>query len=234
MAAGLTFAPIRGKRMRITRLDECGAPVVGPATTRVSKGFVSVGLSPQYEDGETVTIKDADGDIDINEPADSRLTAMSAEIAFTRVDPDLVSLITGNQTIVDAAARGVGFRMDGGIPVLGGWALEVWTGIGGQECAGLANFGYTLLPFLRGGKIGDFTIEDGAASFSISSTTRENSQWGAGPYDVVHTVAGANGGAPTVPGPLLTEVGPKTHFHLQITSVAPPEVTEGLVALAAA
>jgi hypothetical protein len=36
MVAGKLFAPIRGSKMRITRLDECGVPVAGPATTRVS------------------------------------------------------------------------------------------------------------------------------------------------------------------------------------------------------
>src|SRR5205085_2449421 len=136
-------------------------------------------------------------------------------IAFTRVDPDLVSLITGNQTVVDHAAAAVGFRLSGGIPILGGWALEVWTDLAGQVCEGAKAYGYTLLPFLRGGKVGDFSIEDGAASFSITSTTREASAWGVGPYDVVHTAAGA-----TVPGPLLAEIGSKDHFHLQLTTVA--------------
>lgn len=225
---GKTFAPIRGKRMRITRLDDCGKPVVGAATTRVSKGFVSVALSPQYEDGEAVRIKNADGEVDINEPADSTLTGLAATIVFTKVDPDLVSLITGNETVVDHAASAVGFRLSGKIDVVGGWALEVWSDLAGQVCEGAKAYGYSLVPFLRGGKLADFTLEEGAASFSVSSNTREASGWGVGPYDVIHTAAGA-----TNPGPLLTAIKPKDHFHLQLTTVAPPEVTEGLVALAA-
>lgn len=227
MPAGQTFAPIKGRRMRITRLDECGVPVVGAATTRVSKGFVSVALSPQYDDGEAVTVKDASGDIDINEPADPTLIGMAATITFTRVDPDLVSLITGNQTVLDQAATAVGFRLSGAIPVLGGWGLEVWSDLSGQVCDGAKAYGYTLLPYLRGGKVGDLTHEAGAVSFSLSSTTREASGWGTGPYDVVHTGAGA-----TLPGKLTTAIGPKDHFHLQMTTVEPPAVTAGLVALA--
>jgi hypothetical protein len=226
--SGQTFAPIKGRRMRITRLDECGAPVIGPKTTRVSKGFVSVALSPQYDDGEAIAVKDAAGDLDINEPADPTLMSVAATITFTRVDPDLVSLITGNQTVTDAAAKGVGFRLSGGIPVLGGWALEVWSDLAGQLCEGAKAYGYTLLPYFRGGKVGDVSIENGAASFSVSSNTREASLWGAGPYDVVHTGVGN-----TVPGPLLDEIGTKDHYHMQLTTVAPPEVTDGLIALAA-
>jgi len=32
-----TIAPIRGKRMRLTRVDECGRPQVGAASTLVTK-----------------------------------------------------------------------------------------------------------------------------------------------------------------------------------------------------
>ena len=230
MAAGKTFAPIRGRRMRITRLDECGAPVVGPTSVRVSKGFVTVGLSPQYEDADAISVTNAAGEVDFNEQGDSTLTSMQAEVAFTRVDPDLISLITGSQTVVDKAAAAVGFRMSGGAPILGGWALEVWSDLGGQACAGGRSYGYFLLPFLRGGKLGDFTIENGAASFSVTSNTREGSQWGVGPYDVALT--GGTAEAP-VPGPLLAEVGERDHFHMEAVQVAPPAETAGLVALAA-
>lgn len=228
MAAAKVFAPIKGRRMRITRLDECGAPVIGTSTTRVSKGFVSVALSPQYEDAETVRVKNAAGEVDFNEPGDASLLGMAATVTFTRVDPDLVSLITGSQTILDGDATAVGFRMSGGIPILGGWALEVWSDLAGQVCAGAKAYGYTLLPYLRGGKIGDFTLENGAASFSVSSVTREGAQWGTGPYQVVHSGPGA-----TVPAKLLTAIGTKDHFHLQLTTVAPPAESAGLVALAA-
>jgi hypothetical protein len=222
------FAPIRGRRMRITRLDECGAPVLGPASTRVSKGFVSIGLSPQYEDPDAISVTNASGEIDFNELGDSTLTSMEAEIAFTRVDPDLFSLITGVQTVLDGAATATGFRMAGGVPVLGGWALEAWTDLGGQACAGARSYGYALLPFLRGGKISDFTVENDVASFSITSNTREGSQWGTGPYNVVMSTA-----ATPAPAKLVSPIGDRDHFHLEVTQLAPPAETAGLIALAA-
>lgn len=230
MVAGKTFAPIRGRRMRITRLDECGAPVIGAASTRVSKGFVSVGLSPQYETADTINLTNAAGEIDFNEPGDNTLTSMQVEVAFTRVDPDLFSLITGSQTVVDGAAAAVGMRLEGGLPVLGGWALEVWSDLGGQVCSGSKAYGYFLLPFLRGGTIGDFSIENGAASFTVTSNTREGSQWGTGPYLVANSAIDP---APAVPAKLGVAIGSKTHLHLQVTPVAPPVETAGLVALAA-
>jgi hypothetical protein len=61
------------------------------------------------------------------------------------------------------------------------------------------------------------------------SRTRENSGWGTGPYNVLDT-----GTPPTsTPAELLTPIGPKDHFHMQETTLAPPAETAGLVALAA-
>jgi hypothetical protein len=229
MPAGKTFAPLRGKRMRITKLDECGVPVLGPASTRVSKGFVSIAMSPQYQDATAISVVNASGETDFTDAGDDEVTGMQATITFTRVDPDLYSLISGHQVVVDGAATAVGFRLSGGNPVTGGWALESWSDLGGQACAGLRSYGYFLLPYLRGGRLGDFTLENGAASFSMVSRTRENAGWGTGPYDVLNT---GTVEAP-VPGPLLSAIGPKDYFHLQETNLAPPAETAGLVALAA-
>jgi hypothetical protein len=220
--------PIRGKRMRLTRLDECGVPVIGTASTLVTKGFISLGLSPQYEDGESITQPNADGDLEINEPADSMLSRVDAAGAFIGVHPDVVEMLTGNPVVLDNIGNAVGFRLQGGIPILGGWAVEVWTGLAGQLCAGSPAYGYSVLPFLRGGKIGDVSIENAAVNLTISSSTRENPGWDVGPYDVV-----MNGTAPGTPGPLLAPIGPLDHWHMQLTTVAPPAITAGLVALAA-
>lgn len=220
--------PIRGKRMRLTRLDECGVPVAGPASTLVTKGFISLGLSPQYEDGETITQANAEGDYEVNEPADSWLTRIDVEGAFIGVHPDVVEMLTGNPVVLDGTGNAVGFRLQGGAPILGGWAVEVWTGLAGQICtSGVPAYGYSLLPFLRGGKIGDVTIENGALNLTISSSTRENPGWDVGPYDVV--LAGTG---PALPAPLISVIGARDHWHMQRTEVAPPTVTAGTVALA--
>jgi hypothetical protein len=220
--------PIRGTRMRLTRLDACGVPVIGSASTKVTKGFISIGLSPQYEDGETIVQPNAQGDLEINEPADSYLARLDVEAALIGADPDIVELLSGNPVVLDAGGNAVGFRMQGGAPILGGWAIEVWTNLAGLQCTGSPAYGYALLPFLRGGKIDDVSIENAAVNLTLSSSTRENPGWGLGPYNVVHTVAGP---PPTTPGKLLSAIGARDHLHMQMTTVAPPAVTTGLIAL---
>jgi hypothetical protein len=218
---------VRGKRMRLTRLDECGVPVVGTATTKVTKGFISLGISPQYEDTDAITQANAEGDLELNEPSLSFLSRADVEGAFIGVDPDIIEMLTGNPVVLDNLGNAVGFRMEGGVSIVGGWAAEVWTDLAGLLCQGARAYGYSLLPFLRGGKLNDVSIEYGAVNATISSSTWEGSGWGTGPYNVV-----MNGTAPGTAGKLLTPIGPRSHWHMQVTTVAPPDVTTGLVALA--
>jgi hypothetical protein len=227
-----TYTPIRGRVMRLTKLDSCGAPAVGPAGMLVTKGFISLELKMNYEDGDAITQKNAMGELVINEQPDSYLSHVEVTANLIGVDPDAITLLTGYQEEVDAGGNPVGFRAQGGVPILGGWAAEVWTDLAGVRCTatGVPQYGYTLVPFLRGGKLGDITHESGAVNASVTSSTREGGGWGVGPYNVVNT---ATTGAVT-PGKLLTAIGPKDHFLTRVVTVAPPAVVAGLQALAIA
>ena len=234
MPAGKPWSPIRGKRMRLTRLTNTAAPdTTGTAAMGCSAGFVVVKITPNYDDGERIQLKTADNRFGINEPGERVLLNAAADIQFVGVDPDLFTLITGQPAVVDAAGKGVGMRLSGGAPITNGFALEVWTGIAGNSAAmgdGGSAWGYFLLPFLHGGKVSEFSIENGAASFSLSTESRENPAWGTGPYDVVDTsvVEGT-----VTPGPLLESIDPLDHVHMQYTTIAPPAAIDGLAAIAA-
>lgn len=221
---------IRGLAMRVTKVDACGNPVAGPKSSLISDGFISISLSPQYEDGEETRTKNAAGLICINDKADDQLVRFEVEASLCGVNPDLFTLVTGQAVVLNAAGDAVGNRFSG-TTISTGYALEVWTDIPSAACeSGDQPFGYFLLPFLKGGRIGDFTIEEAAANFTLTSSTRQGSGWGVGPYDVVMN-EGAGAG-PAVPGPLVEAIGSKDHFHMEQTTVAPPTVTADCAAKA--
>ena len=62
---------VRGKRVRITRLNPCGEPPAygEPCSYVVSKGFVTVTMSPQNEEGEELLLLNADGELCVNDHA---------------------------------------------------------------------------------------------------------------------------------------------------------------------
>lgn len=221
------FTPVRGRVMRVTRTDGCGRPLYGPDSVGVSKGFVSIAATGNSEEGEAISVTNANGDICVSEPAKAQFQNFTLEITFCNVDPALFSLMTGQEVLTDPdTGEAIGFTVNSDVDTsASGFALEAWTGVPGVQCSDDPNaqgtFGYLLWPFVTGGVFGDFTLENGAVTFVVSgATTKTGSSWGAGPYDV-QMVGG-------VPSPLSTPVQSGEHFRLQVVEVAPPPEFCGL------
>lgn len=77
---------------------------------------------------------------------------------------------------------------------------------------GIRRWGYTLFPFLRGGRLSGFTFENGLVSFNlIGAQTRRNPGWGVGPHDLT--------------GPfqrLESPVSRNTSWRMFVTEAQPP------------
>ncbi|NMO00825.1 hypothetical protein HH308_06310 [Gordonia sp. TBRC 11910] len=215
---------IRGLAMRLTKVDSCGAPIVGPKSTIESDGYVSAKVTLEYEDGESTNQKNAAGKLCVVDQAPAQLKNASVELAFCGVNPDLLVMTTGQDLVVDEAGNGVGVSI--GDPTFDAfWALEMWSDVPGAACgAGARPFGYFLLPFFTAAKLGDFTIEEKLANFSVTATTKRGNGWGVGPYDV--TLQPAVAPALPAPGPLLTALSADKHLHMQEVKVPPPTTLE--------
>ena len=211
---------IRGRVARFTRLDACGRPIYGDASTVTTKGFVSVGFTANVDSGQAITVANAAGENCVNEPAVARLTGYTIEVQFCEVDPDIYALATGQATVVDAFGNVVGFDVDTAVSAAdSAFALEVWAGAPSGSCTQGASgsYGYFLAPYLQGGTLGDFTIENNAVTFTLSnSTTKDGNAWGVGPYNVILDSEGN-------PSPLLVPVSSTLALRPMIMEVAPPE-----------
>lgn len=218
---------VRGKVIRVTRLDGCGRPVNGDDSVGVTDGFVSVQLTQNTTESDSITVTNANGENCVNVPSKTTLSNYTAQIQFCVADPAVLSLITGQDVVIDQTTGDIiGFDVESGVdPTQSGWALEIWTGAGNtDQCdpATQGNFGYILVPFLQGGTLGDYTIENGAVNFSIANAqTIDGSQWGVGPYDV-QVIGG-------VASPLSKPVSARQHQRVLLANVAePPEPFCGL------
>lgn len=223
------FSLVRGRALRVTRLDGCGRVLFGANSQVTTEGFISVGLTANTEEGESISVTNAAGKVCILDEPSPSFTGYSIEVSFCGVDPELFSLMTGQKVVLNAAGTdAIGFRMNSGIS-LGdsGFAMELWSNVPVAACdaSGGSSYGYFLVPFIQGGVLGDFTVENGAINFTLSgATSKDGNEWGAGPYDVVRDETG-------VAGPLLTVLDSKDHLHMQLTTVAPPAATCGAEAL---
>lgn len=229
--SSICFSSIRGLVTRATRVDNCGNPVSGADGLATSCGFTTIGLTAQIDDGEDIEVRNAAGTLLINEPGIRSLTRYDVSIDFAQVDPELFELLAGTGVLADYAGDSVGFEVGEEIRVDGGFALEIWTGISGEDvCTGPSGgrWLYWLLPFVTSAVIGgDITIENGPVNFNVSARTKKNANWGMGPYDVVAQ------DALLTPGPLLTPgVAATSHLYVRQTEIEPPDCVCGYQVLA--
>lgn len=217
--------PIRGVVVRVTKLDSCGAPVLGAKSQVVSKGMISVEQALNTEDPTEYKLKNANDEFLVNERGKRLINWIDLTVTFGEVDPELWNLMTASPTVLDDAATPnvVGLRTREG--VYAEFALEVWTNLANQTCTGgFVQYGYTLFPWVTEGQSGDVTTENGTSTFQLTARTSRNSPWGIGPHNVRRDAA-------ALPAKLLAPIDALDHRHLQMTTLAPPAAACGAIAL---
>lgn len=220
-----TLSPVRGRRYRVTRLDSCGNPVFGDDGQVVTSGVVSAAFTATTTSTDEIRVTNSNGDTCVFEPAVTSLEGFSAEIQFCGMDPDMFEMLTGMPVIYDFDGAAVGVAVDVGISLEDfAFGLEIWTGLAGDDACGQVGdveYGYILTPYMKGGHLNDFTVENGAINFTVSdASSRQGGGWGAGPYGVVV-------GAGDLPSELLVPLTSTQVLVLMLTKVAPPAASIG-------
>lgn len=238
MAINQALPLIRGFRMRITRVGYCGRPIPGQRNQIVTDGFIEFGTERENEDGDEIVVKNASGAVCATDRTEDQFKRFNINFSLCGVHPETINITSGNPLTLDAAGDVDGLLQQTGASA-GGFAVEVWAGTGGgEDCEpptddailtqdGEGNtYWYFVFPWVRGGRLGDITINGtDAADIQISGYTGSGAHWGRGPYSVV---ADADGNPARLPSPIPA----KTHMLMKYTRVAPPAVTNGATSLA--
>jgi hypothetical protein len=210
------FSPIKARRMRLTKLDECAEPDPTPGNSSVvaTGGFVKVGGSMEVEDGEEFVTKNAWGELCVNEKDASRIKRVNLEMEFCQVQPSILGLIAGGNVISDGGvAVGASFGEEVGTK----FQLELWTKIAGTDCDPTQPVPYTYwcFPVVTNGILGDFEMGNMAMNLMVSANTE---------------------GAPTsfgqglfAPDLFLQSIAAGQFLAFQPAQAAPPADTDGAV-----
>lgn len=211
---------LKGRHLRLTRLDECGAPVVGACSSVVTAGFVTVTWSAELEAGEEYTLKNAWGDLEISEKDADLVKWVNVSMQMCEVHPDVLDIIS-NMTPVSDGTDTIGNVLTGARNS-SAFAAEVWTKqAGAGACSGGSpEWGYLCAPFITNGQIdGDFTVENAPLTLGLKGEAQEaTDDWGVNPY-------GDN--------PMLAAAGFPVGGFVGVvkTTVQPPAVTDGCAAV---
>lgn len=210
--------PIKGRAMRLIQLDSCGNPVTGASGLQViTKGFISLQLQPQYEDGTSQRQKLADGSLCVADEDPDSLVFNQLTFDFCGVCPSIEQIMSGARLLgTGAPVTGVGAVYSEGL-ITARFSVEVWQNVSGQgacdPATGAALYVYWAFPNVGNLKIGQSTIEN--AGLHIQGTAKTDvigTQWGTGPGSL----------GPWVPS-ALRQSGAE-HWGWAITSVAPPTI----------
>jgi len=178
-------ASIAGEIIRVTRLNADGTLASGATSTYLQSSFISVSFTPEYEEGDEFTQKDASGQVCVTYKAPDTLKRVSLEIAVCNPDPEFTQLVSGGTLIENAAGdQVIGYAA----PLAGvdanpnGVAIEVWSKAikEGKSASSLPFFRW-VFPYAVLRPSGDRVIEQGIMANTFEGWALGNAGFGTGP-----------------------------------------------------
>jgi hypothetical protein len=180
-------ASIQGVSIRVTRLDAAGNLLNGAGDSYTTSAFMRVSFTPEYEEGEEITEKGANGVICVSYKAPDTLKRITMELAICEPDPELSQLLSGGLLLrktVNNEVKSVGWAAPGvgDDPAGNGVAVECWSHAvkGGKRAATLPYF-HWVFPFAKFRQSGDRVIENGMLANTFEGYGLGNVNFGAGP-----------------------------------------------------
>ena len=171
MATQEYAASIQGVSIRVTRLDAAGNLLNGPGDSYTTSAFMRVSFTPEYEEGDEITEKSANGTVCVTYKSPDTLKRITMELAICEPDAELTSLISGGlllrKNIGTFAApdnKSIGWAAPavGDDPAGYGVAIESWSHAikDGKKSSTLPYF-HWVFPYAKLRQSGDRVIENG-------------------------------------------------------------------------
>jgi hypothetical protein len=171
MATQEYAASIQGVSIRVTRLDAAGNLMTGGQDSYTTSAFMRVSFTPEYEEGDEITEKGANGVVCVTYKAPDTLKRITMELAICEPDPELSALISGGLllrknlgTVADPNNKSIGWAAPGvgDDPAGNGVAIEAWShAVKDGKRSGVLPYFYWVFPYVKMRQSGDRVIENG-------------------------------------------------------------------------
>lgn len=176
-------ASVQGVALRVCKLDAAGEPLVGASSSFVTNAFMKAAWTPEYNTGDEIEEKAADGSTCIYYQMPDTLKRVELELAICNPDPELYEMLTGG-TILTASSETVGYQgpPTGVDPTPNGVGIEIWSRaiVAGKPAATLPYFRW-VFPYAKMKQDGDRTLENGALANVFKGYGLDNAAFGTGP-----------------------------------------------------
>lgn len=184
-------ASIQGVSIRVTRLDAAGSLLNAAGDSYTTNAFMRVSFTPEYEEGDEITEKNANGAVFVTYKSPDTLKRITMEVAICEPDPELTQLMSGglllrkNQgTFAEPNNQSIGWASPavGDDPSGHGVAIECWSHAikEGRKAATLPYF-HWCFPYAKLRQSGDRVIENGMLATTFEGYGLGNTAFGSGP-----------------------------------------------------
>ena len=106
-------ASVQGAAIRVTRLDAAGNMKTGDLDSYTTSAFLRMSFTPEYEDGEEITEKAANGTVCVSYKAPDVLKRVTMELAICEPDPELTALLAGGVLLSRDLSNASGLTVTG-------------------------------------------------------------------------------------------------------------------------
>lgn len=176
-------ASISGQLIRVSRLESDGSIATGPSASYVMRSFISVSFTPEYEDGDEITQKNAAGEVCVSYQLPDTLKRVTLELAICEPDPEFTEILAGGDILV-TSGQSVGYQA----PEIGvdampfGAALEAWSlAIQNGKPAANNRYWHWIFPYVVMRPSGDRVMENGLLANTFEGWGVGNASFGGGP-----------------------------------------------------
>jgi len=186
MATQEYAASIQGVSIRVTRLDAAGNLLNGAGDSYTTSAFMRVSFTPEYEEGDEITEKSANGTVCVTYKAPDTLKRITMELAICEPDAELSQLLSGGLLLrknVDGVVKSVGWAAPGvgDDPAGNGVAIEAWShAVKDGKRASVLPYFHWVFPYAKLRQSGDRVIENGMLASTFEGYGLGNRNFGAG------------------------------------------------------
>jgi hypothetical protein len=172
-------------------LDAAGNLLNGSGDSYVTSAFMRVSFTPEYEEGDEITEKNANGIVCVTYKSPDVLKRITMELAICEPDPEISNLISGGLllrknlgTFANPDNKSVGWAAPavGDDPAGYGVAIEVWSHAikDGKKSSTLPYF-HWVFPYAKLRQSGDRVIENGMLATTFEGYGLGNTQFNSAP-----------------------------------------------------
>lgn len=215
------FGVLRGRLIRVTRVNSLGRPVYGPNAWAISKGFIRIAEQQQITEGEQISLQNASGENCVSDKSPDSLDWINLTIDFCQVDFCMFTLMNEHfKQLRNCYGEVHGLAESYNLAQDSGFAIEIWQDTQGWVPTDQLAEGawlYKLLSFCVGARLGDETTENNATTFQVVARTKRGSGWDVGPHNDIECQDPVTGQL----GPLLTPVTEDEPRRRQVVTSLP-------------